>query len=81
MGKYIESKKLYDPHNKRIIHCKNDLLGEVFQLDEFVVGDFRYVHFIHVTVFLAKVFSAFLNDRRSEVDFWINVTKFRLLFV
>ncbi|CAK8695885.1 unnamed protein product [Clavelina lepadiformis] len=41
LGKYIESNKLYDPLNKRIIHCKNDLLGEVFQVDQFTVTDFK----------------------------------------
>nr|CAB3263713.1 E3 ubiquitin-protein ligase Mdm2 [Phallusia mammillata] len=41
LGKYIEQKELYDPSNKRIIRCENDLLGEVLQVPQFFVTDFK----------------------------------------
>ncbi|XP_009861372.2 E3 ubiquitin-protein ligase Mdm2 isoform X2 [Ciona intestinalis] len=41
LGKYIETKKLFNPSNKRLIRCKNDLLGEVFKTNHFTVTDFK----------------------------------------
>uniref|UniRef100_H2ZPZ7 DM2 domain-containing protein n=1 Tax=Ciona savignyi TaxID=51511 RepID=H2ZPZ7_CIOSA len=41
LGKYIENKKLFNPSNKRVIRCKNDLLGEVFRVNQFTVTDFK----------------------------------------
>ncbi|XP_060593001.1 E3 ubiquitin-protein ligase Mdm2-like [Ruditapes philippinarum] len=36
---YIVSKQMFDVYNPNIIHCKGDLLGEVFGVSQFTISD------------------------------------------
>ncbi|XP_064614524.1 E3 ubiquitin-protein ligase Mdm2-like isoform X2 [Liolophura sinensis] len=39
LKEYIGSRLLYDPNDPRIVHCQNDPLGQVFELDSFTIND------------------------------------------
>lgn len=41
IGQYIMSKQLYDEKQQHIVHCANDLLGELFGVTSFSVKEHR----------------------------------------
>ncbi|KAJ6651399.1 hypothetical protein lerEdw1_020972 [Lerista edwardsae] len=42
IGQYIMSKHLYDEKQQHIVHCANDLLGDLFGVQSFSVKEHRY---------------------------------------
>lgn len=41
LGQYIMSKQLYDEKQQHIVHCANDLLGDLFGVTSFSVKEHR----------------------------------------
>ncbi|XP_078496799.1 E3 ubiquitin-protein ligase Mdm2-like [Lissotriton helveticus] len=41
LGQYIMAKQLYDERQQHIVHCSNDLLGELFGVQNFSVKEPR----------------------------------------
>jgi len=41
LGQYIMSKQLYDEKQQHIVHCANDLLGDLFGVASFSVKEHR----------------------------------------
>ncbi|NXA12186.1 MDM2 ligase, partial [Sapayoa aenigma] len=44
IGQYIMSKKLYDEKQQHIVHCANDLLGDLFGVTSFSVKEHRKLY-------------------------------------
>lgn len=39
LRRYIVSKQMFDEQDPRVVHCKNDPLGDVFEVDQFTIDD------------------------------------------
>ncbi|XP_061495765.1 E3 ubiquitin-protein ligase Mdm2 isoform X2 [Rhineura floridana] len=44
IGEYIMSKRLYDEKQQHIVHCANDLLGDLFGVQSFSVKEYRQLY-------------------------------------
>lgn len=44
LGQYIMGKQLYDKQRQHIVHCQDDPLGELLEVDSFSVKNPRYSH-------------------------------------
>ncbi|XP_009996033.1 PREDICTED: E3 ubiquitin-protein ligase Mdm2 isoform X3 [Chaetura pelagica] len=44
LGQYIMSKQLYDEKQQHIVHCANDLLGDLFEVTSFSVKEHRRLY-------------------------------------
>lgn len=44
LGQYIMGKQLYDKQRQHIVHCQDDPLGELLEVESFSVKNPRYSH-------------------------------------
>lgn len=44
LGQYIMGKQLYDKQRQHIVHCQDDPLGELLEVESFSVKNPRYAH-------------------------------------
>lgn len=59
LGQYIMGKQLYDKQRQHIVHCQDDPLGELLEVDSFSVKNPRYL-FAFETVPFLKIFKTLL---------------------
>lgn len=46
LGQYIMGKQLYDKQRQHIVHCQDDPLGELLEVESFSVKNPRYMNVI-----------------------------------
>uniref|UniRef100_K7GDY1 E3 ubiquitin-protein ligase Mdm2 n=1 Tax=Pelodiscus sinensis TaxID=13735 RepID=K7GDY1_PELSI len=74
LGQYIMSKQLYDEKQQHIVHCANDLLGDLFGVPSFSVKEHRKIHSMISRNLIAATQQASMeantseNETRSELE-------------
>lgn len=64
LGQYIMGKQLYDKQRQHIVHCQDDPLGELLEVESFSVKNPRYSPSTQMvyTTHAGLRFSGFIHD-------------------
>uniref|UniRef100_A0A8D0G1Q6 E3 ubiquitin-protein ligase Mdm2 n=1 Tax=Sphenodon punctatus TaxID=8508 RepID=A0A8D0G1Q6_SPHPU len=73
IGEYIKSKQLYDEKQQHIVHCANDLLGELFGIPSFSVKEPR-----RLISMISRNLITISQQGSNEADTSVNETRCKL---
>nr|XP_034983311.1 E3 ubiquitin-protein ligase Mdm2 [Zootoca vivipara]XP_034983312.1 E3 ubiquitin-protein ligase Mdm2 [Zootoca vivipara]XP_034983313.1 E3 ubiquitin-protein ligase Mdm2 [Zootoca vivipara] len=73
IGQYIMSKRLYDAKQQHIVHCANDLLGDIFGVQSFSIKEYRQLRLM-----ISKNLTAVSQQGSSNFNTSVNQSRLQV---